>query len=362
MIDKTIPILIVDDDRVILNMIEDYLKNLGYNIFVATDPTDALYIFQKENIPILVVDVCLNEKLDGIQLLEKIRDLYPPSQVIVITGFQNDDVILKTLRNGACDYIAKPFRLEILEHAIKQCIEKYMLIRENYEYQENLEKVIKIRTNELEKTNNDLKTILEKTVESLARTIEIRDPYTCGHMNRVSKMAVLLSEYMSESKSFINTIKISSSLHDIGKIYIPIEILSKPSVLTRTEFKLIINHPIQGYNIVKDIPFQGNVANIILQHHERLDGSGYPYHLKDKDILPESNLIAICDTVEAIASHRPYRPSKGINHAINEIKLHRGVKYVASYVDSLIDLLAKYDNDLENIFNVNHIKDGDKND
>ena len=185
------------------------------------------------------------------------------------------------------------------------------------------------------------KETLDATVNSIAMIVETRDPYTTGHQLRVSHLARDIAEEMGltlDQKEFIGTAAI---IHDIGKLSIPSEILSKPTKLTALEFELIKTHSQSGYNILKDIKFPWPVATVILQHHERMNGSGYPNKLKGKDILLEARIVALADVVEAISSHRPYRPTLGINFALDEITKNRVILYDAHVVDACLRLFLK---------------------
>jgi PAS domain S-box-containing protein/putative nucleotidyltransferase with HDIG domain len=182
------------------------------------------------------------------------------------------------------------------------------------------------------------KETLDATVNSIAMIVETRDPYTTGHQLRVSHLARDIAMEMGltlDQKEFIGTAAI---IHDIGKLSIPSEILSKPTKLTALEFELIKTHSQSGYNILKDIKFPWPVATVILQHHERMNGSGYPNKLKGKDILLEARIVALADVVEAISSHRPYRPTLGINFALDEITKNRVILYDANVVDACLRL------------------------
>lgn len=163
---------------------------------------------------------------------------------------------------------------------------------------------------------------LQKTVQALSMVSEQRDPYTAGHQKRVSKLACAIAHKAGLPASVVEGIGFAGILHDIGKIQLPFEILNKPGLLSEIEMKLIQTHPAAGYEILKNIPFERPIARIVLEHHERLDGSGYPQHLKENEILIESKVLAIADVVEAIASHRPYRPALGLETALETIENH----------------------------------------
>ncbi len=182
---------------------------------------------------------------------------------------------------------------------------------------------------------------LEQSIQAIAATVESRDPYTAGHQRRVAELATAIAKEMNLSDNEIQGIHFASIIHDLGKIHVPSEILSKPGKLNEFEYKLIQMHPQTGYDILKDIKFPWPIAKIILQHHEKIDGSGYPQGLKGNEILLESKIVALADVVEAMSSHRPYRPSVGIDAALDEIRHGRGSSYEPSVVDACLELFEK---------------------
>jgi PAS domain S-box-containing protein/putative nucleotidyltransferase with HDIG domain len=185
-----------------------------------------------------------------------------------------------------------------------------------------------------------LRQSLEQSIQTIAATLEARDPYTAGHQRRVGELATALARELGLPENQVQGIHFASLIHDIGKIHVPAEILSKPGKLSELEYKLIQIHPQAGYEILKDVKFPWPIAEIIHQHHERLDGSGYPQGLKENQILIESKIIAVADVVEAMASHRPYRPARGIKSALDEIRRGRGSVYDPSVADACLNLFA----------------------
>ncbi|MGB6370894.1 MAG: PAS domain S-box protein [Atribacterota bacterium] len=188
-----------------------------------------------------------------------------------------------------------------------------------------------------------LQRTMETTIYTISKIIETRDPYTAGHQNTVSQLAVAIAQEMKLPEDKIEGIRIAALVHDIGKINIPAEILSKPSKLNDMEFSLIKNHPKIGYDILRKIDFSWPVAKIVLQHHERLNGSGYPNNLKGDQILLEAKIIGVADVVEAMSSHRPYRPALGIDKALEEISQNRGILYDPVVVDVCLKLFKEKD-------------------
>ena len=194
---------------------------------------------------------------------------------------------------------------------------------------------------ELKQTHQKLKKTMDAAIDTMSRIIEAKDPYTSGHQHRVCQLVVPLARELVLSKDRIEGIRVASLIHDIGKISVPTEILSKSTTLSDLEFSLIKEHSQTGYDILKSIDFSYPVAQIVLQHHERLNGSGYPNHLKGDKILLEAKIIGIADVVEAMSSYRPYRPALGIDAALEEITKYKGVLYDRKVVDVCLKLFKE---------------------
>ena len=194
---------------------------------------------------------------------------------------------------------------------------------------------------ELQKTLESLRKAVGTTIGVLVSALEIRDPYTAGHQKRVADLARAIATEMEFPYDIIEGIRMAGSIHDIGKLSIPAEILTKPTKLTKIEFSLIKEHPQSGYEMLKDVESLWPLAQIVYQHHERMDGSGYPRNLKGDEILLEARIMAVADVVEAMASHRPYRPALGINAALEEIQMHRGILYDADVADACLRLFRE---------------------
>ena len=200
--------------------------------------------------------------------------------------------------------------------------------------------IITVRTRAEQQTSaRKLEHALENTIQAIATTIETRDPYTAGHQQRVSRLAAAIARDMGLDEAQVAGVQRGAEIHDIGKIYVPAEILNRPGRLSDIEFSMIRTHPQVGYDIIKDIEFPWPIAKMILQHHERLDGSGYPNGLKGDEILLEAKIIAVADVVEAMMNHRPYRPAQGLDAAIEEIGRCSGSSFDATVVASCIRLL-----------------------
>lgn len=199
----------------------------------------------------------------------------------------------------------------------------------------------KIVKKQLEKSTEKLKCIFKQTVKALVSAAEKRDPYTAGHQQEVAKLANAIAERMDLPENQKEAVSIAGILHDIGKIYVPDVILNKIGGLSEADFDAIKNHPQFSYDIVKEIDFPWPIANIVVQHHERLDGSGYPMSLRDENILLEAKIIGVADVVEAMSADRPYRVSLGIDKALEEISSNKGKLYDPMVVDICLKLFKQ---------------------
>jgi putative two-component system response regulator len=264
--------------------------------------------------------------LDALRLLKQRRIDVP---FILVTGSQSEEVAVECIKKGADDYILKS-SLKRLPSAVLNALEK----KEAEGGREKAEA-------ELRQSYEKLQSAMEGTLKAMALTAEMRDPYTAGHQRRVAQLACAIAKEMGLPKEQVEGIRMAGVIHDVGKIHVPAEILSKPGQLTGTEFSLIKTHSRVAHDILKSIEFPYPVAQIILQHHERMDGSGYTSGLKGQQILIEARVLGVADVVEAIVSHRPYRPSLGIDKALEEISQKRGILYDPTVVDACLRLFTE---------------------
>ena len=186
-----------------------------------------------------------------------------------------------------------------------------------------------------------LRKTLHGVIQAMAMMVEARDPYTAGHQRRVADLGRAIAQEMGASQDEVDGVRIAGMIHDIGKISVPAEILSKPTKLSEIELALIKVHSEAGHGILKEIDFPWPIATIVLQHHERIDGSGYPANLKGDQIIIEARILAVADVVESMASHRPYRPGLGIDAALNEIEKNSGISYDKTVTDACLRLFRE---------------------
>lgn len=271
--------------------------------------------------PDVILADCHLPDIDGARALEIARRIQPGAPVVMVTGGLSDEKAAELLVAGAQDYVLKD-RLARLGPAVLAAIERAGAQAR--------------RIREAER----MKAALAGTVNAIMRTLEKRDPYTAGHQTRVAGIAVAIARRMGFTESRIDGLRMGASLHDVGKMYVPSEILNRPGKLTAAEFAIIKAHPETGYDIVKDVDFPWPVARMLLEHHERMDGTGYPNGLCGEEILLEARIIAVADVFESMTSHRPYRPALGREVAMAEITTKRGTHFDAAAVDAFLEVAA----------------------
>ena len=322
---ESIHILVVDDEESIREIMQRALNNAGYHCTTAGNVEEALQVLEETSMDVVITDIVM-PGASGITLLEKVKVEYD-ADVLVMTGFAEGLKYEEIIEKGACDFIQKPVSTKELLVRLKRVLRERAVLAERNR-----------AVNELKKSIDKLRSILEKTVNALGSALEKRDPYTAGHQQRVAMLACAIAEEMGLSEAQIEGIRMAGLLHDIGKISTPTDILNKPSLLSRNELNLIMEHPQAGYDIINDIEFEQPVAVIVLQHHEMMNGSGYPQGITAENILLEARILTVADVVEAISSNRPYRPALGQKKALEEITQKKGILYDPVVVDTCIKL------------------------
>ena len=318
-------VLIVDDDAAIGRMLQRILKKMHREGSLAQSAEEARRLFKEEAFDLILCDIHLPGE-SGMDLIQHAFSAYPDTAIIMVSGVDDPKTVEKALEIGVYGYIVKPFKTSEVIINVASAFRRQMLEVESRVYRENLEQTVADRTGKIQET-------LDGVVRVVAQIVESRDPYTAGHQQRVAEIARAMAEKMGFSQDRVKGIRMAGIIHDLGKISVPAEILSKPGRLNALEFELIKAHPRTGHDILKGIEFPWPIAEVVYQHHERMDGSGYPQGLKGKEILPEARILAVADVVEAMASHRPYRAALGIDAALDEISRNRGVFYDSQVVD-----------------------------
>lgn len=306
---KKTEILIVEDERIVAADMKISLNRLGYDVCgMVISGEKAVKKAEELHPDLVLMDIKLSGEMDGIEAASIIRSRID-IPVIYLTAHADKKTLERAKKTEPYGYVLKPFEDRELNAAIEMALHKH-----------KLEKMLKEKEEKLRRN-------LEDTINALSLAVEMRDPYTSGHQKRVTCLACAIAEELDLPKKQIEGIRMAGTVHDIGKILVPAEILSKPGKLTKIDINLIETHSQAGYDILKDIDFPWPVAQIVLQHHERMDGSGYPNGFAGEKILKEARILAVADVVEAISSRRPYRASLGINRALNEISKNNGLLF-----------------------------------
>ena len=323
-------ILVVDDEESVRRLLSRMLVRGGYECTLAADAAEARKFIKNRNFELILCDVAMPGE-SGIDFIRYVGAEYPDTATIMVTAVDDPEIAETALEAGIYGYMIKPFNANEVIINVRNSLRRRELEIADRTYRRNLEQKVEERTAELQET-------LKGTIFALTMTVEYRDPYTSGHQQRVSDLASAIAKEMGFPEDKIMGIRMAGVLHDIGKIAIPVEILSKPGRLSKTEFELIKNHSQVGYDILNSIKFPWPLSQIVLQHHERMDGSGYPQGLSGENILMEARIMGVADVVEAMASHRPYRPALGIDKALEEISKNREVLYDPEAVDACLML------------------------
>ena len=328
-------ILVVDDEVGFRTITQQFLLKMGYGSEVAASAPEALEILKKQHFDLVLSDIRMREK-DGVQLMKEAKEIYPHLDFIMMTGYSSEYSYSDVIQAGATDYIRKPFEMGEIKAKLERIGREKTFLWEIQQINRELTRNIK-----------HLRSTMEGIVTAMGLAIEMRDPYTAGHQRRVAGLACAIAKEMGLEGERIEGIRMAGLIHDLGKIQIPAEILSKPSRLNDFEFGMIKLHPAAGHHILESIEFPWPIAEIVLQHHEKMNGSGYPQGLRGQDILLEARIITVADVVEAMASHRPYRPALGLDIALEEIRINRGVLFDADVVDECLKLFKEKNYTLE---------------
>lgn len=313
-------ILVVDDEEAIREIVASMLTSAGYTCKQAGSGMEALSVLTSgEAFELLLSDLMMAD-LDGIGLLERTKEKYPDMPVVMVTAVHDISVALAAIRNGAYDYLLKPFEREQLLATVSRALENRRLKLENRTYQTNLESLIEARTDQLQATLKELERSYDITLEVLGEALDYKDRETEGHSRRVTAFTMAIARQMGVPKEQIDTIARGAFLHDIGKMAIPDSILNKPDKLTPDEIKVMREHCYLGYKLVEKIPVLKEAAEIVYSHQEKYDGTGYPRGLKGQQIPLGARIFSIADTLDAITSDRPYRPARSLAVARKEIQ------------------------------------------
>ena len=321
-------ILVVDDDLDILDIFCKGIQQSGYSCLVAASAYEALDILNRQPVDVVITDISM-PKMNGLELTRIILQRHD-CDIIIMADYIENFTYEEVIGHGASDFIQKPVRISEIIARLKRVL-----------FERATSAVLDRAAEDLRLNLEKFERAMDGIVQAMSLAVELRDPYTAGHQQRVAELAVAIAGVMNLSADRIYGLRMAGNIHDLGKIAIPSEILCKPGKLGYMEFEIIKNHVQAGYDILKNIEFPWPIADIILQHHERMDGSGYPNRISGDCIIMEARILAVSDVFETMSSHRPYRPSLGLARTIEEVSRNRGLLYDSLVVDACLDLFEE---------------------
>jgi putative nucleotidyltransferase with HDIG domain len=288
------------------------------------------------------------EGMDGLTLLSRMKQDFPEIPVVMVTAVHDISVALAAIRNGAYDYLLKPFEKEQLLAMVRRALETRRLRLENLAYQTKLESLVSARTEALRKALADLERSYDITLEALGDALDLKDAETEGHSKRVTAFTIAIARAMQLPQERVRIIARGAFLHDVGKMAIPDAILRKPGRLSAEEQDIMRQHALLGYQLLRNIPFLQEAADIVYSHQERYDGSGYPRGLRGDQIPLGARIFAIADTFDAMTSDRPYRAAQSISSGRREIERHAGKQFDPEIVAVFLSVPEHLWQDLRN--------------
>ena len=339
-------ILVVDDEETIREIVSSMLKGASFQSRQAGSGIEALAILESGDVFDLVLSDLMMAEMDGIALLEHSKERFPDVPFVMVTAMNDISVALQALRNGAYDYLLKPFEREQLLATVRRALEHRRLKRENDAYRTNLEALVTARTQQWKTALANLERSYDITLEAFGDALDLKDAETVGHSKRVTAFTIAIARKMGLSKEEISVIARGAFLHDIGKMAIPDAILHKPGKLSEEQTAIMREHAYAGYKILSKIPFLAEAAEIVYTHQECYDGSGYPRGLKGDDIPLGSRIFSNADTHDAITSDRPYRPAQTFTAARKEIEAWAGRQFDPAIVRVFLEMPDKIWEDL----------------
>ena len=319
-------ILIVDDDRSARNVLAAILTDAGVSCATVASGEEALEVIASQSFEAVLADLQM-PGISGMELLAKIQTRLPFAAFVMVTGVDDVRVGIEAMKHGADDFLVKPLQYDVVLASLHRALHKKELERELNGHRQRLEEMVRDRTEQLESALQQLERSYGETLQALGAAIDLRDGETAGHSRRVASYASRIAQELKAPEHQLKTIVIGAWLHDIGKLATPDAILLKPGSLTKKEWVVMRAHVEIGYDLVRRIPFLSEAAEIVLTHHERCDGSGYPRGLTGSQIPFGAKVFAIADTLDAMTSIRPYRPALPLRDAIEEIRRGKGGRY-----------------------------------
>ena len=318
-------------------MIGAALERQGYDVQLAASGREAIEVLERDAFDLVLTDIVMQDG-NGIYLLDRIRGKLPNLPVVMVSAVHDISVAIDAMRRGAYDYLLKPFEREHLVATVVRALDYRQALQDSHNYQQNLEQVVRARTEMLRQAMEDLEHSYDITLEALGDALDLKDSETEGHSKRVTAYTIALARAMGISPAEIKVIARGAFLHDIGKMAIPDDILRKPAALTPEEQEIMREHCARGFNILRKIPFLAEAAEIVFAHQEHYDGKGYPNALRGGEIPIGARIFAVADTLDAITSDRPYRKASSFDSARQEILRCSGTQFDPSVVEVFLKI------------------------
>jgi cyclic di-GMP phosphodiesterase len=318
-------ILVADDEPEVRNVLCELLSG-HYECLTVASAAEALALLRREHFDLVISDIMM-QGMTGLEMVPHVKEIAPDTLIIMISGAQTIESAIESLRVGAFDYLMKPFELQFVEAVVRRALEHRALLVAKRHYETYLEELVRQRTEELNRAFNALEENYRTTLKALAAALETRDAETHGHSERVVNFSLKLGQELGLSREEMRSLEFGALLHDIGKIGVPDAILRKPGPLTEDEWTRMRRHPLLGQKILSGIEFLEGAAQVVAEHHEKWDGSGYPSGLRGHEIDIKARIFAVADTFDAIVSNRVYRNGKSYEVALSELRANAGQQF-----------------------------------
>lgn len=330
-------ILIVDDEEMIRELLSSTLVQEGYVCFQAANVDEAFNILGDHRVDLVISDIMMPGR-SGVELLKDLKKVDPEIAVLMITGLSDMNTAMECIHLGADDYITKPFGISRVLLTVRNLIEKRSLAIEKKNYQVSLEFKVMKQTEKLRSTMSELHTAYDNTLSALVKALDAREKEVGSHSERVMSYTMFLAGKIGIAGVELEKLGKGALLHDIGKIGITDNILLKPGKLDEQEWIEMRRHPQIGHDILAEIKFLEDPADLILTHHEHFDGNGYPNKLAGQQIPVGSRIFGLVDTLDAMTSDRPYRKALPFDAVIHEIKRFRGTQFDPDIADLFLSI------------------------
>ena len=328
-------VLIVDDEPSVVNLLAETLRQEGYSCWGCQSGKEAMHLMNTQQYDVILSDVHM-PGMNGLELLRLIREKHPRLASVMITGEGDVRVGVQAMKEGADDYLLKPFKPAAVAVSINQVLHRKKLEGELENYRLHLEEMVEDRTEQLRGAMWQIDQIYDETLQALAAALDLRDNETAGHSRRVMKFSVEIAKGIGCNSEQLNSLTRGALLHDIGKIGVPDAILRKHGPLTDEEREQMKTHVRRGYNLLNHLAFLAGAAEIVLTHHEQFDGGGYPQGLSGTKIPLGARIFAVADTLDAMTSDRPYRPATTFAVAREEIIKQSGKQFDPAVVSAFL--------------------------